>query len=223
MTEKFKVHPIVLIPLKNNTSFLSSYFHDGEVGGVFAPGFLNLRPGDKVEIEIVFASEQRVVHSRGKVRWKRMRAARNLPAGIGIEFDPSERQTRDMLLDFANGREVELLQRKSRRFPVAIEIRYATQDIFTTEFTEDLSKEGALIRLHPGESCPPIGTKLKIILKPPSHPRGIHLQAEVMWISRDIDRGVGVRFLADDPKTKKLLNEVITLVKTQIVNSRELL
>lgn len=213
MSDHMQIRPSVLLPLRDHTAFLSHYFNQGGIGGVFVPGHLRLASAEEIDLEVAFAKEQVTVHTRGVVRWKRLSGKKTLPAGIGVEFLESERRTRDLLVDFAEGRSVRLVRRRSRRYPVMLEIDYATDSVFLNDITEDISRDGAFILT--GHSIE-VGTVLALKLRPPGSGAPIDVKGEVRWLQTDGRRGFGVRFIFDRPHAEEAILRLIDGIKQQV-------
>jgi uncharacterized protein (TIGR02266 family) len=213
MVERLKIRPTVLVPLKEARVFLDHYFNQGGIGGVFVNGNLKLASAEEVDLELVFAKEQVTVHARGVIRWKRLTDKRNLPAGIGVEFLPSELRTRDLLLEFAQGRQVTFARRRSRRYPAMIDIEYARDSVFLTDVTDDLSREGASVMT---DQPVQIGEVVQLRLRAPGESSPIELKAEVRWRSTEGRRGFGVRFLFDPPSSEERVRTLVERIKRQV-------
>lgn len=217
MAAKLVVRPTVLVPVRNAPAFTDIYFSDDALGGVRVPLESGLKVGDSCELEIAFAQEAMVFRTRGVARWRRPKAQRDLPAGVGVAFHPSEKHTRDLLLDFARGKEVSLVQRADRRFPVVIEVRYEDQTHPVVARTCNLSAGGAFILT---EQLPNLGSELRLKLRAPGFLFGISVQAEVVWQRREHHRGAGVRFVKVSRSTRRKLNQLLRHVALEVTNSR---
>ena len=136
MPGDLEIRPIVVVELADRRAFLGCFYHQGSLGGVFVPGHLGLEAGTEVLLELVFVAEERTMRSRGMVRLKRTRSARNLAAGVGIEFLPRERRARDLILDFANGRNVQMVHSRARRLPMRLTVQYATESVMLSDLTD---------------------------------------------------------------------------------------
>ncbi|OGQ78917.1 MAG: hypothetical protein A2289_04005 [Deltaproteobacteria bacterium RIFOXYA12_FULL_58_15] len=212
MEDKLRIRPTVLLPLRERSVFVNHYFKQGGIGGVFVPGYTRLASAEEVDVEIVFAKEQVTVHSRGIIRWKRITDQRNLPAGVGVEFVESERHTRDLLLEFTQGRAVTLTKRRTRRYPAMLEIEYASNSVFLTDITDDLSRDGAsILTNHEVE----VGDLILMRFKVPGQSNGIEVKCEVRWRQLDGRKGFGVRFIFDRPGAERRVRELIEEVKHQ--------
>jgi uncharacterized protein (TIGR02266 family) len=213
MVDRLRIRPTVLVPLRESRTFLEHYFNKGGIGGVFVNGNLKLTSAEEVDLEFAFAKEQITVHARGVIRWKRLTGKRNLPAGVGVEFLPSERRTRDLLLEFAEGRQVTFTRRRSRRYPAMIEIDYARDSVFVADVTDDLSREGASVLTdHPVQ----VGEVVHLRLRAPGESVPIELSAEVRWQRTEGRRCFGVRFIFDSPGSEERIHSLIERIKRQV-------
>ena len=203
----------VKVKLKNGPDFLTYYFHEGNIGGMLVPGRADLRLGDKVNIELYTLAENQVFNIRGQVKWRRLRDEEKLRAGAGVEFLDSERKARDILLEFANGRDISIHRRKSARLPAIIEVDYASGSVFLTDVTDNVSKGGAFILTR---TPPPKGTILKVRLRPPGYRHGVTIDAEVIWRRENPSPGVGVRFVFPWYRSARKLYRLIEQIKHQI-------
>ncbi|MBI5511985.1 MAG: PilZ domain-containing protein [Deltaproteobacteria bacterium] len=211
--QALRVRPTILLPLRERSSFLDYYYNQGDAGGVFVPGNLRLASAEEVDLEILFAKEQVTIHTRGIIRWKRLAGKRDLPAGIGVEFLAAERATRDLLLELARGRDVNIAKRRSRRYPAMLEIDYATNSVFLTDVTDDLSKEGAAIHC---DDLPDVGAIVPLRLKVPDETSPIDLKGEVRWRKAEGRKCFGVRFVFESPQAQERLAALVDRIKQQV-------
>lgn len=211
--------PTLVFRLPDRRAFLAAYFHQGELGALFVPGDSQLRAGDHTELMLRFEEERREFHTRGVVRWKRSTASPRLPSGIAVELAASERQTRDLLLEFARGREVRWVARRDRRLPVGLEIRYASDSVLLSDYSDDLSHGGAFIR---GEELPEIGTELILRIRPPGELFSIRVKGRVVWQQQVERRGVGVRFIFDNPRAHQRFAKLIEKLQERVERAFEI-
>ncbi len=93
------------------------------------------------------------------------------------------------------GRMIE--QRVHPRAEVAVEVAYEALNRLFADYTRDLSKGGAFVRT--GEPLP-VGTRLKLRLRPPLPGEPIALEAVVVHHGvRNGEPGMGLRFTWDEP------------------------
>ncbi len=213
MNESLVVLPNIKVSLSNAKSFLDYYFHEGKLGGMLIPNETQMELGREVNLQILFLEENRRFNIRGVTRWRRLNHQPNLPRGTGVEFAHAERNTRDILLDFSSGRKIFTPQRKFPRLPALIEVEYATDTVFLTDITDNVGTGGAFILT---DNPPPVGSALRIKLKPPANPRGIYVDAEVIWQRQDDRTGVGIRFVFPWYRSKRKLNKLIDEIRAQM-------
>jgi uncharacterized protein (TIGR02266 family) len=213
--------PTLLVPLRNRRQLFEVYYHRDGANGIFVAGEADFAVGDTLYVEINFLEEQRAFRLKGTVRWRRLHSGRSsLPPGLGVEFDDGERQTRDLVLDFARGREVEFTVRASHRLPVAIQIAYASDARFLTDVSDDLSAGGLFIAT---DDVLPKGTELELKLKPPGHLLGLRLRGSVAWVSlRGERRGMGIKFLFDNPRQQRQVEAVVDKLKSRIIRGMKI-
>lgn len=215
MVGKLAIGKSVEFRLNRAQEFLDIYFNNGGMGGVLVHLSAGVSVGDTCRLEFHFLRDDTddvVFHSRGIARWNRPTAARGLPAGIGVEFLEGERETRDLLLDHAQGRQVHITSRRSRRFPVAVVVEYATDSVFLTDVTDDLSAEGCFLV---SDSLLPPGSELKLTLKPPGERRGISLAAHVVWVRDEGLVGMGIEFARPGWSSRRRLKDLLAHIRQQ--------
>lgn len=203
----------VKLKLQNGANFLTYYFHEGHLGGILIPGRTDLNLGQELNLELYFLEENRVFHIRAVVRWRRMKDQAGLPAGAGVEFAATERKARDVLLEFANGRNIVIQRRRSDRLPALLEVDYAADSVFLADVTDNLSHGGAFLLT---KDPPPVGSIVKLRLRPPGYRSGITMNAEVIWSRTEGRSGVGVRFVFPWYKSARKLNKLIERIRVQI-------
>jgi hypothetical protein len=209
-----QVRPTVLLAISNRKAFLQSYYDRNGTTGVWIPGASAHDLGTQVELEIAFAEERVVLHSRGVVRSKRPADRGHLRAGIGIDFLPSETKTRLLILAFANGQQ-ELMRRRSRRLPVIISVDLSGASGSYAETTENISREGALVTCS---DPPELGTVMSVVLKPQGYSTTIQLRAEVRWRRADERPAVGLRFLFDNSAQVRDVNSLLEVLRARLAS-----
>ena len=205
----------VIVPVKNREEFLEAYFSRGDLGGLFVPGDADLPLGEEVILEIAFLEEQVRFRIRGQVKWRRTDGLRkSIPPGLGIEFLPEEESARELLLQFATGRDVELVERDGRRFGCHIRVRYKNEGQTVVEQTDDISEGGAFLLT---DADIPVGTRFKLKLQPPGSLFGVGVEAVVAWRRETGRKGIGVEFLFDSPRKKAQVAKLVANLKEQLV------
>jgi len=213
MTDKV---PTLIVPLRNRVQLFEHYFHRDGDDGLFVPGEVSFKVGEPIFLELSFLEEQRSFRIRGTVSWRRLSKDRQrLPPGIGVAFDPAERETRDLILEYARGREVSFTVRGSHRYPVTMQIAYASDSQFLTDVADDLSLGGVFIRT---DNLLEPGTILNLKLKPPGYLLGMRLKGVVVWISKKASRrGMGLKFIFDSERKKRQVEGMIEQLKAAII------
>ncbi len=219
MAAALQFTPTLIVELPNRAAFLDLYYHHGHLGGVFVPGQMALEPGTAVLLELSFAAERQTICCRGVVRWRRPQQTRDLPAGLGVDLAASEKATRDLLLEFAQGRDLHLLNRRDRRLPVHLEVRYASEGVFLSDVTDDLSAGGLFIA---SDDPLPIGTPLRLRLKPPGRWFAVEVRGEVAWSRRDERPGFGVRFRFANAKAEQRMRALVAQLRDRLGHGAEL-
>jgi hypothetical protein len=207
-----QVRPTVLLAVSNRQGFLQAFYDRGGSTGVWVPGNSLHDLGTQVDIEVAFAEEQIVLHTRGVIRSKRPSDRGNLRAGIGIDFLPGEARTRDLILAFARGNK-DLVRRSARRLPVVIDVEVDLPRGRRMEVTEDLSRAGALVTFA---NPPEVGTIVPLILRPRGGADPVEVRAEVRWRRTAERPGVGVRFLFDDASKQKELVALLEFYRLRL-------
>lgn len=205
-----------IVRLRNRRSFLEHFSHEGVLGSIFVPGLSHADLGDGVRLGLFFEEEQRTFRIRGLVRSKRTTATKDAPIGMFVELLPSECHVRDLLLDFAQGRVIDWVERDAR-FPAQLQIHYATGSVFLSDVTEDLSQGGVFLRTHEALH---VGERLRLKLKLPGEFFSVRLGGEVVWVRTD-PPGVGIRFTFDDEGSRARLQRIVDELRAQIDHGLE--
>jgi uncharacterized protein (TIGR02266 family) len=208
-----------MLPLRDHSAYLDHYFHQGGHGGVFVAGNIHLDVGEEVDLEVSFSEEQAVFRAQGLVRWKRQSTRQDLPPGIGIEFAPWEKATRDKLLDFARGKSVVLTHRESRRFPIMVEVRYKSDSVFVTDVTDDLSEDGAFIVT---DQLLEVGTQMELKWRLPGQLLPFKVKAKVVWQRPRERQGIGVRFVYEKKTQREKLRRQLARIKEQLIEDQKI-
>ena len=207
----------VIIPMRNRAAFLDVYAEKSGTGGLFVEGDIELPLGEPVDLELHFSSEQVVFRVRAVARWRRARSSRkSVPPGVSFEFSTDDRAAQRLLLDFAHGANVTLVERSSRRFGVQIPARYRGADgRMITEVTDDVSEGGAFIR---SEDPPTVGTAVELKLLPDRSVFGVGVKAVVAWRRTEGRSGFGVEFLFDTARRRGRVLKVLSGVRERILS-----
>ena len=193
-----RLRPTLIFKLPERKDFSASLVDRDGVTSIFVPGTTNLAPGMRVDLGVLFVDGPRNFTTRGVVRWKRESLGHVLPPGLGVELASHDEPTRDLILTYVRGKNVELKDRRDRRLPVMHAVSFASGDFVTNEVTEDLSKSGAF--LTSSKMLEP-GTEIDIKLKPEGELFALRFYGEVVWNSKPRG-GIAVRFAFPNPHAK---------------------
>jgi uncharacterized protein (TIGR02266 family) len=101
-----------------------------------------------------------------------------------------------------------------RRFPrneLLLKVEYPEMEDFLHDYTENISKGGTFIY---SEKDWKSGDRIRISLSFPGLLQPISIAAQVMWVRRDVNPGIGVKFLFDDfPESEKELADLVTAIE----------
>jgi hypothetical protein len=212
-----RLRPTVVYELPERADFSASLTDKGGATSIFVPGTTNLAPGMRVDLGVLFVDGPRNFSTRGIVRWKRESMGHVLPPGLAIELAQHDEPTRDLILSYVRGKNVEWKDRRDRRLPVMHAVSFATGDFVTTEVTEDLSKSGAFLTssklLEPG-------AEIDIKLKPEGELFSLRFYGEVLWNSK-ARGGIAVRFAFPNPHAKSRFEAFIDRLTEQVDQSLE--
>jgi Tfp pilus assembly protein PilZ len=153
---------------------------------------------------------------RGLVVWRRPgKHSTKTKAGIGIEFLPTEAQTREYLLSVARGDAAEQVSRRHQRLPVELPVTWqvpgALQDNSGTLL--DIGRGGAFVR-----TTEPLPPDIDVVLKvsPPGAEIAMPLSARVAWrgaVGGANGNGFGVEWKARDAGGNRRIKELVRRIE----------
>lgn len=167
-----------------------------------------LELSEQVVVSVEFPAEERVFRLRGKVVARRRSSGiPPLPPGVEVELPSGEERTVQMVLDHAEGKKVDFVDRKGRRMPASIVVTYRRDEDFTREFTEDISEGGTFIRT---DRVLAVGTEVSCRLKPPGYLVGIKIDGRVAWTKEQGEpSGMGIEFIFTSDRQRKKVRELV--------------
>lgn len=208
----------VLVPLRHRGSFLHHFIPGDGHGGVAFPTMAHLPLGTQVDLELTFMQEQRSYRLKGTVKFFGPPAEEGGPPTVGVAFMPSEKPTLDLVLAFADGKDVAFTERSDTRYPVALQISYKADAAFITDMTDDVSFSGAFIVT---ERDIPLGTLLPLKLRVPGSLFPVRLHGEVVRQRKEPPAGVGVRFVLDNERTRRRMEMLVEKLKAKALEQAQ--
>ncbi|MBI3178746.1 MAG: PilZ domain-containing protein [Deltaproteobacteria bacterium] len=214
MTDRPTRRTTLLLSFARAQDLEDVYVNTGPAGALDIPGRADAVVGEVVDLEIAFIDDLMVFHALGLVRERRMGMVRGRPAGILIELLPREARTRDIILDFARGRNRSFVRRRPRRYPVQMEVEMALDNTFVRVQIHDLNREGAFLLT---QDLLDSGTLVALRFPGAQGKPPLTINAEVAWRQTSPKRGIGVRFLVgEEGKQEEIDRLVDRLVKEQL-------
>jgi Tfp pilus assembly protein PilZ len=200
----------------NGGAFLEHYLPESANGGIFFPTRKPLAIGEAVVVSVRLGKRRSPMLLRGLVVWRRPgKHSTKTKAGIGIEFLPTETQTRDYLLAVARGDSAEQVSRRHQRLPVELPVTWqvpgALQDNSGTLL--DIGRGGAFVR-----TTEPLPPDIDVVLKvsPPGAEIAMPLSARVAWrgaVGGANGNGFGVEWKARDAGGNRRIKELVRRIE----------
>ena len=108
-------------------------------------------------------------------------------------------------------------RRKNERVPISLEVRYATQQGFVSDWIMNLSRGGMFVH---SDSPLPVGTVISITLIVPGG-QPIEIEGEVKWVvqrspSAAVIPGMGVKITNISDESRKILEDLVEEAKKQM-------
>jgi Tfp pilus assembly protein PilZ len=198
----------------SGSAFLEHYLEEPAGGGIFFPTRKPLAIGEAVVVSVRLGKRRSPMLLRGAVVWRRPgKHSTKTKAGIGIEFLPTETQTRDYLLSVARGDSSEQMARRHQRLPVELPVTWQVpgglQDMSGTLL--DIGRGGAFVR-----TAEPLPTDIDVVLKvsPPGAEIAMPLSARVAWRGHPGGtNGFGVEWKARDAGGNRRIKELVRRIE----------
>jgi len=188
-------------------NLLADFTRSGPRGVLFIETGRPLELAEQVLVVIEFPAEQRSFRLQGKVIARRRSARESLPPGAHVEFPAEENRTLQLVLDHAQGKEIDFIDRRGKRMPCSFVVSYRSDEDFVSEFAEDIGEGGTFIRT---ENISEVGTEVECRLKPPGYLMGLKLKGRVAWVKKTgRPKGMGVEFIFASERQRKKVREVV--------------
>jgi len=200
----------------SGAAFMEHYLAEPAGGGIFFPTRKPLAIGEAVVVSVRLGKRRSPMLLRGLVAWRRPgKHSTKTKAGIGIEFLPTEAQTRDYLVSVAKGDSSEQVSRRHQRLPVELPVTWqvpgALQDNSGTLL--DIGRGGAFVR-----TTEPLPNDIDVVLKvsPPGAEVAMPLSARVCWRGHPGGaNGFGVEWKARDAGGTRRIKELVRRIEAQ--------
>ena len=198
---------ILKVRFRTNNEFEANYQSDLAGGGLFCPTTNPLDRGELVIVELSAPALPNKVLIRGTVRsWRPALPRLRVRAGAVVEFDTDEADKRDFVVETISGDRTPSSRRRHTRLPVAVPVRYRTNDSaeLTDSFLSEISVGGAML----GTDSPlPIDTDVILEVTPPGAVRPILISGKATY---HLPSGsTGLKFLYRDAGGSRRLRELV--------------
>jgi Tfp pilus assembly protein PilZ len=198
--------------------FLDHYLGDLPNGGLFFPTRRALAIGESVVVSIRLGKRRSPMLLRGSVVWRRPGKHRTkTKAGIGIEFLPSEAQTRDYLIAVARGDSAEMVARRHQRLPVELPVTWQISGELQDNVgvLRDIGRGGAFVRTDSTGTFVLHETDVVLKVAPPGAEIAMPLSARVCWIGQPGgEAGFGVEWKARDAGGNRRIKELVRRIES---------
>lgn len=197
---------ILKIRFRTNEEFQQYYDDSLGRGGLFCPTTTPLEVGQPVIVELSVPALPNKVLIRGVVRkWRPALPRLRVRAGATVEFDVDEASKRDFVLSTVRGTATPTTRRRHTRLPVAVPVRYRTNEeagFVETTLTE-ISVGGAML----SNVTLPIGVDVVLEITPPGAVRPIPISGKTTY--HGTYGGTGLKFIYRDGGGSRRLRELV--------------
>lgn len=194
---------MIVVRYRQPADFLQAYSGaSGHLGGLFVAVTPEVQVGEETPVEFRFG-DGKVFRTQCRVAWRRLVGTDALPAGLGLQFLTRERQTRDLLLAYADGKDIQYAPRSSGRVPAEIAVRVRFDHGELQEHSRDISNDGIFVSTNLALQ---IGSKVQITLKRPGRLLGLSLAAQV---ARQEPTGLGFRFVFRTDRSRRQVESLV--------------
>jgi Tfp pilus assembly protein PilZ len=198
---------ILKVRFRTNAEFQEHFQEELPNGGLFCPTTSPLPVGAPVIIELSAPALPNKVLIRGAVRaWRPALPRLRVRAGATVEFDPEETDKRNFIVQTIAGERDPSPRRRHTRLPVAVRVKYRTNDgadMLDAELTE-ISVGGAL--LSTGDPLP-IDTDIILEITPPGAVSPLSISGKATY---HLPNGsTGLKFIYRDGGGSRRLRELV--------------
>ncbi len=207
-------HNTLTVRYPRREGLIAAIRRQGSRGVLFIETGRRLELAEQVHVLIEFPSDRRSFRLMGKVVSRRRASGiPPLSAGVEVEFPAEENRKLQLVFDFAQGKKIEFIERKSKRLPCSFQLTYRSDQGFVQEWIEDIGTGGTFIRT---EKLMPIGAELVCRLKPPGYFLGIKIHCRVIWLKDwGFPKGMGVAFVFQNRRQQHRVSNLINRLTRQ--------
>jgi Tfp pilus assembly protein PilZ len=199
----------------NGAAFLQHYLAELPNGGIFFPTRKPLAIAESIVVSIRLGKRRSPTLVRGQVVWRRPgKHSTKTKAGIGIEFLPTEAQTREYLVSVARGDSAEMVSRRHQRLPVELPVRWQVPGALEDKsgILRDIGRGGAFVKTE--DSLPDKTEDVVLKVSPPGAEVAMPLQARVAWQGHPGgEHGFGVEWKARDAGGTRRIKELVRRIE----------
>jgi uncharacterized protein (TIGR02266 family) len=187
---------------------LLDFTRRGRLGVLFVETGRQLQLSEEVTVVVDFPAQKRNFRLQGRVVARRRASIEPpLAPGVQVEIPSDQNKTLQLILDHAEGKQVEFTDRTSLRLPCSYVVSYRRDQDFVQEFAEDIGVGGTFIR---SRQLFPVNTEVECRLRPPGYLMGIKLRCRVAWLKETGEpRGMGVEFLFESERQRRKIQELV--------------
>lgn len=198
---------ILKVRFRTNEEFESNYDEELPNGGLFCPTTTPLEDEQQVIVELSVPALPNKVLIRGHVRsWRPALPRLRVRAGAVVEFDASEAEKRDFVLETLAGTRGPSPRRRHTRLPVQVPVRYRLSDDaeMHESYLTEISVGGAMLN-----TAEPLELDIDVILEitPPGAVSAISISGKTTYHGKE--GGTGLKFVYRDGGGSRRLRELV--------------
>ena len=209
-----------VVKFKDRREYLRAVLPDLQNGGVFLRTDEPIEVGSSIMLEFTFPEIPEGVFVTGQVVWRRLptRWKSALPAGVGVEFDVTERGKREFLSDFARC-QLSAVRKRSRRLPIRLPARFQPvgSPLEARGETRDIGRGGMFLA---SDTMVRYGSSLNLSIFAPSElqlPGPTSAFGRVAWVGHmNGVHGMGVQFLFRTPDVRAGVDQLVTRLEDRL-------
>jgi Tfp pilus assembly protein PilZ len=209
-----------LVSFKDRREYARSVLPDLARGGLFIRTDEPMDVGAPIVLELCFPEIPEGIFVSGRIVWRRLptRWKSALPAGIGVEYDASEKTKVEFLADFVKG-QLSQVRKRTRRLPIRMPARFQSigSAVEASGETRDIGRGGLFLA---SDTMVRFGSSLSLSL---FAPEDLHLAGptnalgRVAWVGHmNGVSGMGVQFLFRTPDVRAGVEELVSRLEDRL-------